>query len=114
MKVKIAPLSHPARAGYLAKELSKISYIGDNEAFEMRLAISEGYDGSQAAAAQLREMEPNKQKYSREGFAALLDVIGGSGDASQEALLSHFSADPDPFVAAQAKDSRNRLSSVSP
>lgn len=113
IKVKIAPLSHPARAGYLAKELSKISYIGDNEAFEMRLAISEGYDGSQAAAAQLREMEPNKQKYAREGFAALLDVIGGSGDASQEALLSHFSADPDPFVAAQAKDSRNRLSSVS-
>jgi hypothetical protein len=119
LKVQLAPLSRTNRAAWLVHDLAQTKQIHrsgalmQSKADEMRLAVSEGLPASQAAANLLQQMEKQRNQYSPIAFATLFSVLEGTGDRSQDALLLHFSRDADPYIAQQARISRQILNNHS-
>ena len=62
LKVRLAPLSHLQRIAWLINDLAQIKMYGMNAYYEVQLAIDEGIDASNAAAAKLKVMDVQRTK----------------------------------------------------
>lgn len=102
LKMRLAPLSHRKRIAWLINDLAQKTILKGPENFEVQLAIDEGIDASNAAAAKLKEMDGKRDKFSSCGFVVLFDVLDGVGDKAHIPLIKHFVADKDGIIANSA------------
>jgi len=99
LKMRLAPLSRSARVQALVDDLAHSRVMAVKQWYELQLASDEGTLASQAAAVKLQDMDKHRDEYPREGFDAIFSLLGGAGDATQAALVEHYTHDQDGYVA---------------
>lgn len=102
-KAKLAGMSHKERIAWLVNDLAqKKIWKGADYLYEIQLAVDEGLDASNAAAAKLKEMDGQRTKYPANGFSGLLYILDGVGDKTQTPLVRHFVNDKDQSISNTA------------
>lgn len=99
LKMRLAPLSRTERVKTLIVMLAHTERIVPNVNYELQLAVDEGTLASQAAAAQLQQMDAHRDQYPREGWDAMFRVLGGTGDATQAPLVETYTHDKDGYIS---------------
>lgn len=90
LKMRLAPLPHAMRLSTMIEELAHKEVLRSEDNLEIQLLINEGLPGGRAVAAKIEDMDAHREQYSRQGFSALFDVLGGLGDKTHLPLAERF------------------------